>query len=100
IRDFHVTGVQTCALPILLPPYASTGTSRQPEAHGRRAQVFKGEDLDVAPRREPFLGRFGDAYDLGFLRAHEAEREQLVLVLQLRSEERRGGKGCRTRWSA
>src|SRR6266496_6053755 len=57
IRDLYVTGVQTCALPIL---------------GGRR------------PHRDP-------------RRAHEPDRQRSVG--RLRSEERRVGKECRSRWS-
>src|SRR5436309_10607216 len=60
IRDFHVTGVQTCALPI------SRRLSSKEPAEPRR-QVFR----EVHP---------GEAH-------------------QDRSEERRVGKECRSRWS-
>src|SRR2546426_3250155 len=63
IRDYKVTGVQTCALPILYRT-ASEGSA------GRG-----GEPLRVRSRRPRRLGS------------------------EVRSEERRVGKECRSRWS-
>src|SRR5256885_9470851 len=84
IRDYKVTGVQTCALPIFLDDdrLAYAGTAEQTDLaafHERGDQV---DDLD--PRLE-HLG-------LG-LQVHEPRR------LAVRSEERRVGKECRSRWS-
>src|SRR5262249_58780641 len=59
IRDWSVTGVQTCALPISSPGEAGGGDRRMP--HGRPAQAR--------------------------------------LRRGLRSEERRVGKECRSRWA-
>src|SRR5207302_6491813 len=70
IRDFHVTGVQTCALPIC----GCTVDDR----YGPRAPV-------VCPRR------------------HRASSSRTRRAVEgralLRSEERRVGKECRSRWS-
>src|SRR5690606_39516612 len=88
IRDFHVTGVQTCALPIL----------------GLQQHVVIGADA--------FLGRQVE------VRAHALVRPPLIVYRRLRaigaflylglglflefllgrSEERRVGKECRSRW--
>src|SRR5690606_40087966 len=78
IRDFHVTGVQTCALPISSRPCAlcyrsgETGNrfmkSSETATHGRRAVI----DL----------------------------REKIINGELPRSEERRVGKECRTRMLA
>src|SRR5438034_11380460 len=78
IRDHCVTGVQTCALPILSNPRQNA-----PSLLSRGS----GEDLfcDVAVHvRETEVA------------ALELEGEALVV----RSEERRVGKECRSRWSA
>src|SRR5690606_39531952 len=94
IRDFHVTGVQTCALPIL--------------SHTR---VGLGACATVAARSQP---RFGGAYQNtasawwadsarpsrwapSFI---ELERGSITAMIWLsaRSEERRVGKECRARW--
>src|SRR5205823_11106838 len=81
IRDKLVTGVQTCALPIF-------------DDEQRHALDFRG-------RREP-QHRFAVA-----MRAEALEGPALVRDLplrveylqQARSEERRVGKECRSRWS-
>src|SRR5437016_13281789 len=70
IRDWSVTGVQTCALPIW---------------EGRR---FEDEPEDAAEQVGP--ARIGlSEHDLGRLRVRSVHR----------SEERRVGKECRSRWS-
>src|SRR5690606_41038104 len=92
IRDFHVTGVQTCALPIsgrdaalqrALP--AARPAGRAPRARSR-------------DRRGGRTGRVrGDARRLA-----EAAGPQQGTVLPApvgRSEERRVGKECRSRWA-
>src|SRR5439155_14296035 len=65
IRDGHVTGVQTCALPI-----------------------FRAECRTARPivRPGPILARILEA--------------EFVREIGLRSEERRVGKECRSRWSS
>src|SRR5439155_18488993 len=74
IRDGHVTGVQTCALPILFVQF---------------------------PMRPTHLGnRFESKLD----EHHLALRRGTLQTLQInvgrkRSEERRVGKECRSRWS-
>src|SRR3712207_1623403 len=71
IRDIGVTGVQTCALPI----------SRYDGARPLRYEVWLdgSEGMDAAARGEVSVAEGGFA--------------------QLRSEERRVGKECRSRWS-
>src|SRR5204862_1893900 len=71
IRDLYVTGVQTCALPIL-----RDGTGWRAEIAGREAAVEQAGDTL----------RFVLAGDLGSFRG--------------RSEERRVGKECRSRGAA
>src|SRR5439155_12056749 len=73
IRDGHVTGVQTCALPIcpeVLCYWAS----------GSRSKVLR-----------DWWGSASE--DFGTIEAI------LALVAGIRSEERRVGKECRSRWS-
>src|SRR5438876_7817361 len=69
IRDGRVTGVQTCALPICFP-----------ELHG---ETEIGGDLELWNR-----------YAFNVTYAHANIKDQI-----LRSEERRVGKECRSRWS-
>src|SRR5690606_41034837 len=76
IRDFHVTGVQTCALPI-----------------------YRSECRSTYPRRPPIkvhgAGKLtGIHYDLPMASA------QVKSCVLLRSEERRVGKECGCRGSA
>src|SRR5256885_10886315 len=81
IRDYKVTGVQTCALPISL--------GRQPgERHCRqRAAHAKAEQVRLALAR-------------GLLdRIERGHRAVLDIIGDARSEERRVGKECRSRWS-
>src|SRR5690606_39936016 len=82
IRDFHVTGVQTCALPI----------SRLLLGLELRDARFELRDLllERARLRALRLARFG-FQALAVLLA-----ERLVAT---RSEERRVGKECRSRWA-
>src|SRR3712207_7930138 len=82
IRDIGVTGVQTCALPI--SPARSPGPSRAPDrpawsAVGLAIQQWR-------PRRARASG-------------HRAASALLRTVANSRSEERRVGKECRSRWS-
>src|SRR5690606_40857633 len=74
IRDFHVTGVQTCALPILL-------------------EIIGQKHKDV--KNVMMIG--GD--DLAYTTALNLEKDYPVtLIHRDRSEERRVGKECRSRW--
>src|SRR2546429_6224001 len=72
IRDVAVTGVQTCALPI----------SRRLDVESARVRV---EDRDTVRMLENTA--VGD------------NPRQAAYALQMRSEERRVGKECRSRWS-
>src|SRR5437870_5959363 len=86
IRDGHVTGVQTCALPICL------------EVH--RVEI-RG-DLALAPLL-PFALKALEARaearrHLSFVVVRRGE--EAVDALLPRSEERRVGKECRARWGA
>src|SRR2546422_6877777 len=84
IRDVAVTGVQTCALPILvgvLAPGASAGASAEllGLADARAAAVVE--------RAAPAVGRL------------LARGTRTSIMIGARSEERRVGKECRSRWS-
>src|SRR5256885_7100445 len=84
IRDYKVTGVQTCALPICSRPRAGV----HPHVGTR----------DAARGREPRSDRAGGKQrDLGVHRAERPDAERTAR--QTRSEERRVGKECRSRWS-
>src|SRR5256885_6112281 len=81
IRDYKVTGVQTCALPIL---------NKQELVRAKREQI-----LSVARKHGAVSVKlFGSA-----ARGGEVDSSDLDFVVELRSEERRVGKECRSRWS-
>src|SRR5690606_41861192 len=81
IRDFHVTGVQTCALPIL------PGVWLHPQRTG--ADTSQGNCGG---------GRIGAAFFIPSGRQPEAPGQNNAPA-EHRSEERRVGKEGRTRWS-
>src|SRR5262249_58979466 len=84
IRDWSVTGVQTCALPIFIPSGLAreilTGLERC-EAH-----VDIEENLPRQAARDETLTKFALGIVFG--------------IEEIRSEERRVGKESRSRWSA
>src|SRR5256885_5707005 len=82
IRDYKVTGVQTCALPILIQQ--SLWVKDASEA-AETAERFV--SLSLAQR---------DA-DGQSIRLHDLQLD--FIRAQYRSEERRVGKECRSRWS-
>src|SRR5690606_41808701 len=93
IRDFHVTGVQTCALPISQRLQRRRGVQelRALVPPGRRwAEPRVGLLLDRELRR--FRGRQGAVAVRVLLGARPGDRGD-------RSEERRAGKESRARWS-
>src|SRR5256885_9641108 len=83
IRDYKVTGVQTCALPI---------SRRLFQAKVHHGLVVLAGKLHAATRAAP-LRAAEDAHRL------EEVREVDVAQVVGRSEERRVGKECRSRWS-
>src|SRR5690606_40557502 len=95
IRDFHVTGVQTCALPIL--------TNFVLMEYGQPLHAF---DYDRFGSKEILVRRARDGETMVTLDDQERKltEEQLVITngtepTALRSEERRVGKECRARWT-
>src|SRR5690348_18262075 len=83
IRDGRVTGVQTCALPI------STGATRTMgwnDLIGMRLDQY--DILDE-------LGRGGSSR---VYHAYDTAAKRDVAIKVIRSEERRVGKECRSRW--
>src|SRR5205807_6366310 len=96
IRDYKVTGVQTCALPISLGPMVSfvqhTGRSVSPD---RQAGPHAHQVL-VDPRNQ-----FAYVADLGLdkVMIYRFDAAAHTVTPAARSEERRVGKGCRCRWA-
>src|SRR5256885_3003329 len=85
IRDYKVTGVQTCALPILTVP----DDLRQLPIEERQKQGPDVRAVDVRVRHDDdaVVAQLGE---VEVFRADAAAE---------RSEERRVGKECRSRWS-
>src|SRR2546426_6584952 len=84
IRDYKVTGVQTCALPIFR-------RGREHLQQERDEQVRRLKNETEAERR-----RFEESRSAG---KKQFESNQQAAWQALRSEERRVGKECRSRWS-
>src|SRR5256885_8463606 len=84
IRDYKVTGVQTCALPIYAGQYNSRPTARPRSVEPSRPWRFECRSARW----------FGSRLEKG-----ARPRRKPVLLARSRSEERRVGKECRSRWS-
>src|SRR3989441_4590411 len=84
IRDKLVTGVQTCALPICPPVNSITECIKAPDAHSAHA---------ASNSRLNKLASTLTAFP------QTAVMFQSVIRCRPRSEERRVGKECRSRWS-
>src|SRR2546430_6904017 len=82
IRDLTVTGVQTCALPISL---------RVLGVPQRVVDERSGESLERVG-----LAGMGAKYPCEL---SGGEQQRVAIARALRSEERRVGKECRSRWS-
>src|SRR2546429_9689244 len=84
IRDVAVTGVQTCALPIFLSPDEITG-----------ALVIKiyADSVDTGSGMKNRKLKGNDFFDA------KNYPEITFVSTKIRSEERRVGKECRSRWS-
>src|SRR2546421_7996175 len=82
IRDLIVTGVQTCALPIFRFPA------------GSEIQEFAGADVST-----PFVAGADSFERVIDEEEYAAENGSMFKDARLRSEERRVGKECRSRWS-
>src|SRR5690606_40562232 len=99
IRDFHVTGVQTCALPICLreemlvdvEAYNTRAALRQLDAVEPRVAA----DVERAP-----AGHVARQVRLELPPLERREIAQRMLGRGLRSEERRVGKECSARRSS
>src|SRR5207302_3223255 len=86
IRDFHVTGVQTCALPISAI-YGPMGCCLR----NLKASSCRDRSNDHNLRSESVCARRNPRRKFNF-------EESLIVIRAVRSEERRVGKECRSRW--
>src|SRR5205823_7899355 len=100
IRDKLVTGVQTCALPIFFDVLGLRCEEDVDAVHvsqSLRLSPIPGGTILADAHPEPIFS----ALRLGLLVVHvEGESTCPPDSLRLRSEERRVGKECRSRWSA
>src|SRR5690606_40409621 len=83
IRDFHVTGVQTCALPILIERNIGGRIIAMSSIHSQLS--------------EPNCGHY--TASKGGIEAFIRTVATEVAPYGIRSEERRVGKECRSRWA-
>src|SRR5690606_39856803 len=92
IRDFHVTGVQTCALPIFA--YFDQHRSQLDESRTALENVAEGRDfVEINGSRKHVIGYLQD-----FLFSPERARAPITrLSGGERSEERRVGNECSAR---
>src|SRR5256885_12022228 len=84
IRDYKVTGVQTCALPISVRPRECRPVRIRPIPLRVRSSV---PGADTSPT------------DGSLSRLVGSQSRTLAMWTEHRSEERRVGKECRSRWS-
>src|SRR5690606_40324908 len=98
-RDFHVTGVQTCALPIF---FGGLGVAEINQSNGMLLgsvnHIYGGTHQSI---EAPYITRNGDYYYLFMNRGsccQGSNSSYYVTVARSRSEERRVGKGCSCQW--
>src|SRR5690606_39623696 len=95
IRDFHVTGVQTCALPIsgqAIAPWDVTSGDREVYSAYIGADFHLTEQLLV-----DLTGRLEHYSDFGWTITGKLSARYDFSPTFARSEERRVGKECRSR---
>src|SRR5690606_40161985 len=97
IRDFHVTGVQTCALPICDEANLAYNESISVELCGDlQIKEFKQAVKEVVLRHEALRSTFSaDGESLFTYRSFPVAFE--LEDISIRSEERRVGTECRSR---
>src|SRR5690606_39537555 len=88
IRDFHVTGVQTCALPISAAVVRTTPQQYRSTHRPSTAPVCRRPNAQLTRLRPAAYPRT----------SHSRSAARLSLARIIRSEERRVGKGGGARW--
>ena len=94
-----MTGVQTCALPILY--FSDVFAGRRVPDHLKDDPVLHGECLSGAMYIEDFrrMLRRAGCQDYRVAARHKVKIDDPEIKAKVRSEERRVGKECRSRWS-
>src|SRR3712207_8092945 len=87
IRDIGVTGVQTCALPIFIARQLHRVYARGRRWLRAHGQVVAVDDVSFAVPAGTIFGLLGP------------NGAGKTTTIKMRSEERRVGKECRSRWS-
>src|SRR5207302_6897272 len=91
IRDFHVTGVQTCALPISIRNGVSVASLKQANGLGSSDRIYAGQQLQIGrPARAPVTR----AAALASYRVRPGDTVWTISRATGRSEERRVGNEC------
>src|SRR5439155_12626461 len=90
IRDGHVTGVQTCALPICLNPFEDMLGFLSAD---KQRQIRQLEEKFAARQMGLFKDGFSGTDSLADMKRIMEEKQA-----EMRSEERRVGKECRDWW--
>src|SRR5205807_6897761 len=96
IRDYKVTGVQTCALPIY--PLADLLAMTEPETVDTQIEILRSQPfLEAAFRAAgcPLAGVVGGKHTPEVRVDHVKDTN--VIEVTVRSEERRVGKECKSR---
>src|SRR5690606_39933919 len=91
IRAFHVTGVQTCALPIFLRAQGGVGAPRRAARRRNRAPAVLAFACCTPPNPEPMTVPAAQSFELNALSPLDGRYAGKVGA---RSEERRVGRGC------
>src|SRR5256885_13093571 len=89
IRDYKVTGVQTCALPIFVDALCGLRVSAEDEVAG----------LDLSQHSETAYSAGGGYGEFAASAGGLGETTRAAEGKPRRSGERRVGKECRSRWS-
>src|SRR5690606_39745347 len=96
IRDFHVTGVQTCALPI-------SNIIKRPPVVVVMGHIDHGKStlLDFIRKSNVVEGETGGITQhlSAYVATHTTKDGNTETITFLRSEERRVGKECRGQWT-
>src|SRR5207253_5559082 len=92
--DGHVTGVQTCALPISALPHATRRALREDEAEDDHRRRDRKREQPVDRKRQPVVEHASSPGDPGVwtLPSFETAPPGKPCTMKTRSEERRVGK--------
>src|SRR5690606_39909613 len=98
-RDFHVTGVQTCALPICGLNYGSSGTGGNTHFSTALFAAAAGIDMTHVPFKGISLAVTALASgEIEVLVSSQAALMPQIQAKRVRSEERRGGDARTSCW--